>query len=57
MLREVPGVTEKNISRLSYEARSIQELANMGEDEVCELVGREAGRKIWKFFNRDLTDD
>jgi DNA excision repair protein ERCC-4 len=57
MLREVPGVTEKNLAHISYEVKSIQELANMEEDDICELVGREAGRKIWKFFNRDLTDE
>lgn len=57
MLREIPGVTEKNISSIRYEVTSMLELANMGEDEVCELVGREAGRKIHKFFNRDVKDD
>jgi DNA excision repair protein ERCC-4 len=57
MLRVIPGVTEKNLVRISLDVASIQELANMDEDEICVLVGREAGRQIWRFFNRDMLDD
>jgi DNA excision repair protein ERCC-4 len=57
MLRAIPGVTEKNIVRISLAVNSIQELSNIGEDEICDLVGREAGRQIWRFFNRDIIDD
>ncbi|KIW09588.1 uncharacterized protein PV09_00459 [Verruconis gallopava] len=57
MLRAVPGVTEKNIVRLSLEVRNIQELANAEDGELDQLVGRDAGRQIWRFFNRELMDD
>jgi DNA excision repair protein ERCC-4 len=57
MLRAVPGVTEKILSRITLTVGSIQELANMGEDEICAMVGRAAGRPIWRFFNRDMVDD
>jgi DNA excision repair protein ERCC-4 len=57
MLREIPGVDEKNITPLSLEIGSIHNLANLPEDDICALVGREAGRKIHRFFNQKVTDD
>lgn len=57
MLRAIPGVTEKNMSRLTLNVGSIWELANMEEDEICALVGKEAGRQIFRFFNRNVYDD
>lgn len=57
MLRAVPGVTAKNMSRITLEVASVLELANMEEDAIEPLVGREAARQIWRFFNRSLFDD
>jgi DNA excision repair protein ERCC-4 len=57
MLREVPGVDDKIMTRLSLEVGSIHDLANLSEDDVSGLVGREAGRKIHRFFNQKVTDD
>jgi DNA excision repair protein ERCC-4 len=57
MLREVPGITDKNIIRISLEVASIWDLANMEEDEICALIGRDAGRKAWRFFNRDIAEE
>lgn len=57
MLRAVPGVTEKNLSRITLEVQNIWELANMEEDNISVLVGKEAGRQIWRFFNRNVYDD
>ena len=57
MLREIPGVTEKNITKITLEVESIMALANMDEDEIVRRFGREAGRPIWRFFNRDLIGD
>lgn len=45
MLRAVPGVTEKNLVRLTLEVGSIFELANMEEEEISKFVGKEADRK------------
>jgi DNA excision repair protein ERCC-4 len=57
MLRAVPGVTEKNLALITLNIGSIQELANMAEDDICKLMGRESGRQIWRFFNLDMVDD
>jgi len=57
MLREIPGITEKNLSKITLEVNSIFELANMEEDEIVALLGREAGRPIYRFFNKDLMGD
>ena len=57
MLRAVPGVTEKNLSRITLEVNSIADVANLGEEELDEFMGREAGRQIHRFFNRSVLDD
>jgi len=56
MLRAVPGVTAKNISRLTLNVESIQEVSNMTEEELDVHVGKEAGRQIVRFFNRSVFD-
>lgn len=56
MLREIPGIDDKNMRGLALEVSSIHELANMEEDEIAVHVGREAGRQIHKFFNRKLVE-
>ncbi|EOD50894.1 putative dna repair protein [Neofusicoccum parvum UCRNP2] len=59
MLRAVPGVSgnEKMLQRITFDVGSVFELANMTEEELNELCGREAGRQIHRFFNRDVVDD
>ena len=57
MLRAIPGITEKNIVRLSLQINSIQELANVEEGELDEMLGRDVGRQIWRFFNRELVEE
>ncbi|KAI9838898.1 MAG: hypothetical protein M1819_004106 [Sarea resinae] len=56
MLRAVPGVTEKNLARLILEVGSLADLAEMEEEAIARLVGKEAGRQIWRFFNRNVLD-
>ncbi|KAK4508724.1 hypothetical protein PRZ48_002463 [Zasmidium cellare] len=60
MLRCVPGVDGKVLSRLILEYESVADVANAGERELAELVGRENARSIRGFFGRsvwDLGDD
>ena len=57
MLRAIPGVTATNLARLTLEFGSIQELANMEEDDLERLIGREAARQIVRFFNRSVFDE
>ncbi|KAH8803184.1 hypothetical protein F5884DRAFT_499083 [Xylogone sp. PMI_703] len=52
MLRVVPGVTGKNLKNLILEAGSLREVANMEVEELEPIVGKEAARKIWGFFNK-----
>lgn len=56
MLRAIPGVTDKVAKALILEVGSLIELANMNEEEIAVLVGKEAARQIWRFFNRSLFD-
>ncbi|KAL8998992.1 MAG: hypothetical protein Q9169_002098 [Polycauliona sp. 2 TL-2023] len=57
MLREVPGVTAKNMMRLILEVGDLREVSNLGEAELDEMVGKEAGRQIYRFFNRSVFDE
>ena len=57
MLREVPGINEKNIVSASLEVQSLHSLANMDEDGICAVVGKAAGREIYRFFNRNISQD
>ena len=57
MLRAVPGITEKNISRITLEVGSLADVGNLDEEELDELMGREAGRQIHRFFNRSVFDE
>ena len=56
MLRSMPGVSEKVANRLVLECGSLWELSNWSEGEISELVGKEAGRQIYRFLNRNLFD-
>ncbi|KAF3350239.1 hypothetical protein VdG2_02054 [Verticillium dahliae VDG2] len=57
MLAVVPGVTPQNIKSLVLATDNVREVANMSERELAPLVGREAGRKIFGFFNRNVVED
>ncbi|KAL5328238.1 hypothetical protein ACEPPN_001736 [Leptodophora sp. 'Broadleaf-Isolate-01'] len=57
MLRVVPGVTGKNIKNLVLEMGSLREVANASVDELEPAVGREAGRQIYRFFNKSVLGD
>lgn len=57
MLRQVPGVTPKNIGALTLEIEGLMELATLDEAELEPIVGKEAGRQISSFFHRDVFDD
>ncbi|KAL8859803.1 MAG: hypothetical protein Q9178_003635 [Gyalolechia marmorata] len=57
MLRAVPGVTGKNMMRLILEVGDLKEVSNLGEDQLDEMVGKEAGRQVYRFFNRSVFDE
>jgi DNA excision repair protein ERCC-4 len=57
MLRIVPGITAKNLKNLVLEADNLREVVNMTEEELEPPIGKEAGRQVWRFFNRSVLDD
>ncbi|EFQ98318.1 DNA repair protein rad16 [Nannizzia gypsea CBS 118893] len=56
MIRAVPGVEPKTLERLILETKNIHEVANMSVEQLEPLVGKEAARKIFKFFTRSVFD-
>ncbi|RAL59169.1 hypothetical protein DID88_006725 [Monilinia fructigena] len=56
MLRVVPGVTGKNLSYLAVGFESIKEVANASLEELAPIVGKEAGRQIYQFFNKSVLE-
>ncbi|KAF0318970.1 DNA repair protein [Colletotrichum asianum] len=57
MLSAVPGVNPKNIMRLVLATENLREVANLNERELEPMVGKEAGRHIYGFFNRNVLED
>ncbi|KAH0424554.1 DNA repair protein [Colletotrichum camelliae] len=57
MLAAVPGVNPKNIMRLVLATENLREVANLNERELEPMVGKEAGRQIYGFFNRNVLED
>ncbi|KAI1504886.1 DNA repair protein [Biscogniauxia marginata] len=56
MLAAAPGITPANIKNVTLEAKNVRAVANMSEAELAPLIGREAGRQVHGFFNRNLID-
>jgi DNA excision repair protein ERCC-4 len=52
MLRCVPGVDGKVLTKLVLELENVRAVANAEEDVVAEMVGRETARRIRAFFDR-----
>ena len=57
MLRAVPGITAKNISRVTLEVDSVLEVSNLEEEALDAMIGKEAGRQVYRFFNRNVLDE
>ncbi|MCJ1377850.1 hypothetical protein MMC17_000946 [Xylographa soralifera] len=57
MLRAVPGITAKNMNRITLEVNNILEVSNLDEGTLDDLVGKEAGRQVYRFFNKSVFDD
>ncbi|MCJ1417882.1 hypothetical protein MMC32_004227 [Xylographa parallela] len=57
MLRAVPGITAKNMNRITLEVDNILEVSNLDEGTLDDLVGKEAGRQVYRFFNKSVFDD
>ncbi|KAH8717062.1 hypothetical protein GQ44DRAFT_762307 [Phaeosphaeriaceae sp. PMI808] len=57
MLRTLPGVNENIVMTLMLKMENISEVANMTESEICSLIGSDAGRKVYGFFNRSVFNE
>lgn len=57
MLRCVPGVTNKALSKLILEYDNVQAVANAEEAELSDLIGKENARQIRAFFDRSVWDE
>ena len=57
MLRAVPGMTEKNLSRITLEIGNLVDVSNLTEEKLDVMVGKEAGRQVHRFFNRSVLED
>ena len=57
MLRAVPGITGKNMSRITLEVEDMVALSNLPEDTLHELVGKQIGGQIYRFFNKNIIED
>ena len=57
MLRAIPGITGKNMARITLEVESLIEVSNLEESELDGMVGKEAGRQIYRFFNRSVFEE
>lgn len=57
MLRAVPGMTEKNLSRITLEVGNVADVSNLTAEELDAMVGKEAGRQVYRFFNRSVLED
>ncbi|TGZ82340.1 DNA repair protein [Ascodesmis nigricans] len=55
LLRAIPGVTEKNAPYLMEIADSVAELSTLSQKEICDAIGPEPGRKVYRFFNKSIV--
>ncbi|KXH31676.1 DNA repair protein [Colletotrichum simmondsii] len=57
MLGAVPGINPKNIMRLVLATENLREVANLTERELEPMIGKESGRQVYGFFNRNVLED
>lgn len=54
MLRALPGITGKNIGRVTLEVKNMQDLSNLQRPKLDELLGKQIGGQIHRFFNKNV---
>jgi len=57
MLRAVPGASSKNVGILMARADDLVEVSNLEQEELFGMIGREAGRTMYRFFNRNVDPE
>ena len=55
-MRQIPGVTDANYSRVMNGCESLQAFAQLSEDELVELLGtREAAHRAYNFTHAHMA--
>jgi DNA excision repair protein ERCC-4 len=57
VLLNLPGINTKNYRYVMSRVRSLEDLVGLGLEEVQELIGVEAGRKLYNFVHRNVWSD
>ena len=53
LIRGMPGISTKNYRYIMTQVRDVAELCDLTQEELAELLGAEAGRKLFRFINKD----
>lgn len=54
ILRKIPGVTSYNISEILSRVRSLRQLSEMNEEDLCRFLPEANAHAIYNFFNQSL---
>ncbi|KAK6351668.1 hypothetical protein TWF718_004821 [Orbilia javanica] len=54
VLKAIPGITEQNHKQVVLEVDNIVELGNMGESKLITILGPEAARRVYGFFDKSM---
>ncbi|KAL6703308.1 DNA repair protein RAD16 [Coniothyrium glycines] len=57
MLRALPGMNENTSTTLMLKTENMLEVANLNEREICWLIGTDVGRRVHRFFNRNVYEE
>jgi DNA excision repair protein ERCC-4 len=57
VLLNLPGMNTKNFRYVMSRVHSLEDLVGLGLEEIQELIGVEAGRKLYTFVHRNVWTD
>ncbi|ODV94261.1 hypothetical protein PACTADRAFT_44994 [Pachysolen tannophilus NRRL Y-2460] len=57
LIQNIPGINNVNYHLIIRKIRNIRELVNMPEEELGEIIGKEAARKATNFFVKNCLKD
>eukprot|EP01087_Luapelamoeba_hula_P023275 TRINITY_DN8522_c0_g1_i1.p1 TRINITY_DN8522_c0_g1~~TRINITY_DN8522_c0_g1_i1.p1 ORF type:complete len:734 (-),score=91.37 TRINITY_DN8522_c0_g1_i1:433-2613(-) len=53
LLLRLPGITEKNVRKVTSKVENMQELCRMSEPEIAELIGAESAALLFRFLHQE----
>lgn len=54
VLKCIPGITERNYRRVMGATENLVGLSTMGQHDIVGLIGVEAAKKVYQFFNKSI---